>query len=636
MLKKILSKPVDWAVYSLLGEEQRKQIGDLLTQKQKDTVVRLLNGKKFTQRRKLKVLKQHLYNLGFTDRALLDMNNFLREVDNMEIKRLISWELSLWHANKNTTEGARAALDYLPTAATGETSVDQQRRISIVKAECLARVGHLSEAKAVLQQQLATQVHPDLYLALANLETDISKRFEAVNQVFDMYHLAQIGFSKEHNQTYDDLTTQSRLDPIIDGPKVSIILPAFKAEKGIKVAIDSILGQTWTNLELIVVDDCSPDGTVDIVKTYVEKDERLKLMSTPVNSGPYIARNIGLKAASGVFVTINDADDWSHKEKIKTQVIHLIDNPRVIANTSEHARLTEDLTFYRRGTPGKYIFPNMSSIMFRREPVLETIGYWDSVRFAADGEFKRRLIRAFGQNSYVDLKSGPLSLPRQSVSSLTSSSAFGYDGFFMGVRKEYVESLEFHHRKADTLYYDYPQSVRPFPVPEPMWPEREEKPEGIRQFDYVIVGDFRQESEMHMAQILDLKAQHHRIGLVQLYSYDLQVDSGINPTIREMIDGTHVQMLVYGEHIHTATLNVMDPELLTTWQKYRPTISAENVTVTANKMIKSEHLTLIQTHMMEYFNTKGTWVTKDSEVQSYLERFDIIVEKKIAGGASDV
>ena len=130
-----------------------------------------------------------------------------------------------------------------------------------------------------------------------------------------------------------------------------------------------------------------------------------------------------------------------------------MDNDKVIANTSEHARLTEDLTLYRRGTPGKYIFPNMSSIMFRKKEVLDKIGYWDSVRFAADGEFKRRLIKAFGQKSYVDLKSGPLSLPRQSVSSLTGSSAFGYDGFFMGVRKEYVESLEHYHDSADSLYY---------------------------------------------------------------------------------------------------------------------------------------------------------------------------------------
>src|SRR5690625_5707723 len=102
----------------------------------------------------------------------------------------------------------------------------------------------------------------------------------------------------------------------------------------------------------------------------MKKDSRIKLFSTERNSGPYVARNIGLTHATGEFVTVNDADDWSHAEKLEKQVNHLIDNPDVIANTSEHARLTEDLTLYRRGTPGRYIFPNMSSIMFRRKPVV--------------------------------------------------------------------------------------------------------------------------------------------------------------------------------------------------------------------------------------------------------------------------
>src|SRR5699024_3143580 len=108
------------------------------------------------------------------------------------------------------------------------------------------------------------------------------------------------------------------------------------------------------------------------------------------------------------FVTVNDADDWSHVEKLEIQVKYLINHPSIIANTSEHARLTEgDLKLYRRGTPGRYIFPNMSSFMFRRQEVLDELGYWDSVRFAADGEFKRRLIRVFGTQAIVDVKTGP-------------------------------------------------------------------------------------------------------------------------------------------------------------------------------------------------------------------------------------
>src|SRR5690625_6605125 len=78
-----------------------------------------------------------------------------------------------------------------------------------------------------------------------------------------------------------------------------------------------------------------------------------------------------------------------------------MNHEEIIANTSEHARLTEDLKIYRRGTPGIYIFPNMSSTMCRREPVLKELGSWDSVRFAADGEFRRRLLRVFRSEEHT-------------------------------------------------------------------------------------------------------------------------------------------------------------------------------------------------------------------------------------------
>ncbi|SOC41215.1 glycosyltransferase family 2 protein [Salinicoccus kekensis] len=612
MLKKIISKPVDWVVYSLLDEKQRKRIGDALSKKQKEKIIRLLNGKKFHQRKKLKALKHHLYNLGFTEKALSDMEGFLDQTDNSEIRRLISWEMSLWHANRNDLEGAKAAVKYLPIATEGEDSPDQQRRIVIVTAECFDRLSHREHALELLEGQLDKAPHPDLYLAMANLEEDLEKRMALINKAFLMYDLTPIGFNADFDKaTYDDLITMPSDETVEEGPKVSVILPAYKAETGIRVAIESILAQSWRNLELLVVDDCSPDTTVETVKEYVKKDPRVRLLSTPKNSGPYVARNIAMKEAAGEFITINDADDWSHRQKIEIQVKHLMDNPKVMANTSEHARLTEELKLYRRGTPGKYIFPNMSSIMFRKKEVLERIGYWDSVRFAADGEFKRRLIKTFGQKSYVDLKSGPLSLPRQSVSSLTGSSAFGYDGFFMGVRKEYVESLEHHHERSHSLYYPYPQAVRPFPVPEPMWPEREEKPDGYRTFDVVLAGDFRQNSTFHIYKIKALKKQHGRIGLVQLYEYNLDIEGGMQQDLRNMLDGESLQMLVYGEKIRTKELIVTDPGVLKFHQKYRPEIRTEKVTAENLENLQPEEREEVQHRMEEYFGMRAEDVSHD-------------------------
>src|SRR5699024_9425575 len=332
---------------------------------------------------------------------------------------------------------------------------------------------------------------------------------------------------------------------------------------------------------------------------YAASDDRITVFSTPSNSGPYVARNIGLKAAKGKYVTINDADDWSHEQKIEVQVSHLEGNPNVIANTSGHARLTEeDLQFYRRGTPGKFIFPNMSSIMFRREEVLETIGYWNCVRFAADGEFKRRLVKAFGKEKYIDLDTGPMSLPRQSVSSLTSSSAFGYNGYFMGVRKEYVESLEYYHKHGKSLKYPYPQEEILFPVPRPMWPN---KLEGKRTFDLVIVGDFRlladRDNQAWQEVEAMLKISDQTIGLIQTYYYDLDSPIDIAEDVRQYVDGSRVEMLVYGENVEAKNVYVIDPDTCQLKQKYIPNIKADRVNVVLTKDVNEHLLQLIEKNL---------------------------------------
>src|SRR5699024_8731455 len=198
------------------------------------------------------------------------------------------------------------------------------------------------------------QEHPDLYLAAANLEDSFEARLPWLNKALNMQGRApvQLQLNQTSSPSYADLCTSKRAQRVKTGPKVSVILPAFKAEEGLSIALDSLLDQTWKNVELLVVDDCSPDGTAEVIQQYAEKDERVRFLQTPENSGPYVARNIALQAATGEFVTVNDADDWAHAEKIETQVTHLIANPDVIANTSQLARMTEDeLKFYRRGTP---------------------------------------------------------------------------------------------------------------------------------------------------------------------------------------------------------------------------------------------------------------------------------------------
>lgn len=580
-MKKWISNLIDWFLHTLLTEDQKKRLSSLIPERYKQIVRKITKyGKRRQQKLYVKKIKDNLYSLGLRNKSLAQLESILQESNDEYLQRLVAWELTLWYANLETKEGAKRALTYIDLAKNGENDITQLRRITIVEAECLARLDRKDEARQIITEQLEREEHPDLFLSLANLEEDVQKRLTYLNQIYRKYNLNPITFSSYDEATYDELTMKDKNEPIDHDVKVTVILPAYNAGEGLRVAVESILQQTWRNLELIIVDDCSTDNTLAIAQEYAEKDERVIVKQTEQNSGPYVARNIALQIATGYLVTVNDADDWSHEDKIKIQAEHLIKNPDVIANTSAHARLTEELYFYRRGTPGRYIFPNMSSTMFRREQVMEKLGFWDSVRFSADGEFKRRLINAFGEQAFVDLESGPLSLPRQAAVSLTSGSPFGYNGFFMGARKEYVESFQHYYKEAENYYYPFPQKERLFPVPEPMWPSREDKIDGKRQFDVVIVADFRKTGHIEevLKQLLTEKV-NEKIGLMQWYEYNLQLPIEIANDVRHLLNDYKAQMLVYGEKVTTEKLIVLDYTVLEDEQTYIPEINSQIIEI---------------------------------------------------------
>ncbi len=111
-------------------------------------------------------------------------------------------------------------------------------------------------------------------------------------------------------------------------PLVSVLLPAYNAEKTIKPAIDSILNQTYSNLELICIDDGSTDNTLNQLKEY--QDKRLILI-TRENRGLIKTLNEAIELASGQFLARMDADDISHKNRIEKQVAHLMQHPDIVA-----------------------------------------------------------------------------------------------------------------------------------------------------------------------------------------------------------------------------------------------------------------------------------------------------------------
>ena len=101
---------------------------------------------------------------------------------------------------------------------------------------------------------------------------------------------------------------------------ISVIMAAYNSEKTIEQAINSVLNQTYPNFELLVVDDCSKDGTVKVVESLAAKDCRVRLIFNEKNSGVSYTRKHGLKEAKGAWIAILDSDDAWAPEKLEKQI----------------------------------------------------------------------------------------------------------------------------------------------------------------------------------------------------------------------------------------------------------------------------------------------------------------------------
>ena len=102
---------------------------------------------------------------------------------------------------------------------------------------------------------------------------------------------------------------------------ISIIMAAYNTEKTIEQAINSVLCQTYTNFELLVVNDCSTDRTAELVKSIAAKDSRVRLISNVKNNGVSYTRKHGLEEAKGDWIAILDSDDAWEPEKLEKQIV---------------------------------------------------------------------------------------------------------------------------------------------------------------------------------------------------------------------------------------------------------------------------------------------------------------------------
>ncbi len=108
----------------------------------------------------------------------------------------------------------------------------------------------------------------------------------------------------------------------MEHPLVTIIIPVYNREDTILRAVNSVLRQTYTNIEIIIVDDCSTDSTVDVIKKC--NDDRIRLVCLPHNQGANFARNRGIERAKGQFIAFQDSDDEWLEDKLARQISYML------------------------------------------------------------------------------------------------------------------------------------------------------------------------------------------------------------------------------------------------------------------------------------------------------------------------
>ncbi len=184
-------------------------------------------------------------------------------------------------------------------------------------------------------------------------------------------------------------------------PEISVIVPVYNVEKYLRKCLDSILGSTFKDIEVILVDDCGKDGSRAICDEYAAKDKRVKVISNPHNMGVSAARNNGLDNARGKYISFIDSDDYIdvtmyeklHAAMERENVDMVGCNVWNVEETGkkevvEYLRIKKDTktSFVALGN-GIYKSPFHSCRLLIKKDIVENIRFPEGIPFAEDAAF---------------------------------------------------------------------------------------------------------------------------------------------------------------------------------------------------------------------------------------------------------
>jgi glycosyltransferase involved in cell wall biosynthesis len=360
---------------------------------------------------------------------------------------------------------------------------------------------------------------------------------------------------------FDRLAVAESLPPVAGEPLVTVVMSVYAPGPSLETAVRSVLAQTWSNLELLVVDDCSPEQFTTTIDAVADWDPRIRVLRMPRNGGTYPIRNHAIAHARGELVTFQDSDDWSHPERLARQVEALSERPDAIASLSSWVRMTPYLRLNRVGYAATRV--NASSMMFRREAVVARLGGFDPVRKDADSEFRERLESTYGEEAIVVLPD-ILAVAQLTADSLSRDDfSFGWQA---ASRDSYGQSYRFWH--------DQIKAGTATPLLDPAGPRRFPAPAGFLDrdpapvtTDVVYVTDWRiginryDGASRRVGALLDAGLTVHAGQSLNLrHAYRTRRDS--HHSVRQMRADRGLGWLVWSEPVHAAVTMIDSPELL--------------------------------------------------------------------------
>ncbi len=443
------------------------------------------------------------------------------------------------------------------------------------------------------------------------------------NTIFDGTDLLPIALEPGEGAPFDRIVTPPSAH-VSDGPLVTVVVAVYEPDESFVASMRSIMRQTWRNLEVIVVDDCSSDAYLPLLEQTVALDERFTLHRMPVNGGPYRIRNHAMTLATGDLVTFQDADDWAHPQRIERQVRHLTEDPHLVAVYNSTARLFSDMSINKIGFDPVRLA--ISSLMFRRTEVLAALGSFDEVRKSGDSELDGRLTAVFGDDRVLKLPDV------MTLYQLTEGSLSRNDfepGWRHPERLVYTQAFQhWHSLIADGVESPYLEpGVRRFPAP----PSHLGKNVPPRVVDVVVVADWGERSDRQQGfvdEVCALADGGLRVAVVTAETMRT-VSAKRRPIAPEILQRHHEGTLfleTWERDLHAGVVIVRDPDLLSFPRPASTTrVRAERVVLHAPVPPRAPvgdwlawDPRAVESHARDLFDCEPQWLPATAEIAAAL------------------